>query len=79
MDRGAWWAPIHEVSKESDMTQQLNNNNSSVSSLEKLAFILAWLLAFILLPRQWTSSGLQYKEQPLVMANTPGKKKIPLF
>ena len=55
------------------MTQQLNNNNS-VSSLEKLAFLLAWLLTFILLPGQWTSLGLQHKEQPLVMANTPGKK-----
>ena len=73
MDRGAWWATIHEVSKESDITQQLNNNNS-ISSLEKLAFILAWLLAFILPSSQWISLGLQYKEQPLVMANTPGKK-----
>jgi len=79
MDRGSWWAPIHEVSKESDVTQQLNDNNSSVSSLEKLAFISAWLSAFILPPIQWTSLGLQYKEQPLVMANTPGKKKFPYF
>ena len=57
------------------MIQQLNNNNS-VSSLEKLAFLLAWLLTFILPPRQWTSLGLQHKEQPLVMANTPGKKTL---
>ena len=55
------------------MIQQLNNNNS-VSSLEKLAFLLAWLLTYILPPRQWTSLGLQHKEQPLIMANTPGKK-----
>ena len=27
MDRGAWWATVHGVTKESDMTQQLNNNN----------------------------------------------------
>ena len=25
MDRGAWWATVHEVSKESDTTEQLNN------------------------------------------------------
>ena len=29
MDRGAWWATAHEVSKESNMTLQLNNNNSN--------------------------------------------------
>ena len=27
MDRGAWWATVHRVSKESDTTQRLNNNN----------------------------------------------------
>ena len=26
MDRGAWWATVHRVSKESDTTQRLNNN-----------------------------------------------------
>ena len=26
MDRGAWQAIVHEVTKESDMTSQLNNN-----------------------------------------------------
>ena len=26
MDRGAWWATVHGVAKESDMTEQLNNN-----------------------------------------------------
>jgi len=25
MDRGAWWATVHGVAKESDTTQQLNN------------------------------------------------------
>ena len=25
MDRGTWWATVHGVSKESDMTEQLNN------------------------------------------------------
>ena len=26
MDRGAWWAIVHEITKESDMTTWLNNN-----------------------------------------------------
>ena len=26
MDRGAWWATVHEVTKESDMTLGLNSN-----------------------------------------------------
>ncbi|MCH3754006.1 hypothetical protein LZB89_09000, partial [Campylobacter coli] len=26
MDRGAWWATVHWGSKESDMTERLNNN-----------------------------------------------------
>ena len=29
MDRGAWQATVHEVTKESDMTSQLNNNPAS--------------------------------------------------
>ena len=28
MDRGDSWATVHEVAKESDITQQLNNNNN---------------------------------------------------
>ena len=26
MDRGAWWATVHGVTKELDMTELLNNN-----------------------------------------------------
>ena len=26
MGRGAWWATVHGVAKEWDMTEQLNNN-----------------------------------------------------
>ena len=26
MDKGAWWATVHGVTKESDPTEQLNNN-----------------------------------------------------
>ena len=28
MDRGAWWATVHGVAKDSDMTESLNNNGS---------------------------------------------------
>jgi len=27
VDRGAWWATVHWVAKEQDMTAQLNKNN----------------------------------------------------
>ena len=30
MDRGAWKASIHGVTKESDTTEQLNNKNSNM-------------------------------------------------
>ena len=33
MDRGAWWATVHGLSKELDMTYQLNNNNNVTVSL----------------------------------------------
>ena len=29
MNRGAWWATVHGVAKESDITQQLNNSNKN--------------------------------------------------
>ena len=28
MDRGAWWATVDGVAKESDVTEELNSNNS---------------------------------------------------
>ena len=31
MDRGAWWATVHGVTKELDMTEWLNNNNNNYS------------------------------------------------
>ena len=30
MDRGTWWATVHGVPKESDMTWQLNNNKTLI-------------------------------------------------
>ena len=30
MDRGAWWASVHGIAKESDMTEQLNNNKTCI-------------------------------------------------
>ena len=44
MNGVAWWAPVHGVTKASDPTQQLNNNNSG-SGL--------WLACGILLPLLW--------------------------
>ena len=31
MARGAWWATVHGAHKESDMTEQLNDNNLEIS------------------------------------------------
>ena len=41
-DRGAWQATVHEVAKESDRTEQLNNSNNS---LEKESFRTLSLLS----------------------------------
>ena len=30
MDRGAWWATVHRVTKELDTTERLNNNNQPI-------------------------------------------------
>ena len=30
MDRGGWWATVHGVAKESDVTYQLNNNSNII-------------------------------------------------
>ena len=32
MDRGAWWAIVHGVAKESDTTYQLDSNNKYILS-----------------------------------------------
>ena len=30
MDRGAWWATVHGIAKEWDMTERLNNNKQCI-------------------------------------------------
>ena len=37
MDRGAWWATIHGVTKESDMTERLNTNSQLCPGLGEAA------------------------------------------
>ena len=32
MDRGAWWATVHRVTKELDMTERLNNTTTITHS-----------------------------------------------
>ena len=35
-DRGAWWATVHGVARESDKTQKLNNNMNEYSTYQAL-------------------------------------------
>ena len=37
MDRGAWWATVHGVRKESDRTEGLNNNMVRMTDQEMIA------------------------------------------
>ena len=32
LNRGAWWATVHGVTKESDKTQRLSNNNNKIET-----------------------------------------------
>ena len=45
MDRGAWQATDHSVAKESDKTEQLNNNN--VLILEPYIYICVYVYIYI--------------------------------
>ena len=40
MDRGPWWAIVHGVAKELDMTQQLNSNRSSLLLFKNFQVLL---------------------------------------
>ena len=33
MDRGAWWATVHGVTKELNVTKQLNNSNNTAMQI----------------------------------------------
>ena len=44
MDRGAWWATVHRVTKESDTSQQPNNNSKMYFSHDRL-FVTLWTAA----------------------------------
>ena len=54
MGRGAWWAIVHGVSKESDMTEQLNYNNKKYIALLERRVLL--IFAFPR-PGTWGTSG----------------------
>ena len=41
MDRGAWWITVHGVTKESDMTEQLNSNDHLLFLQERWAAAIA--------------------------------------
>ena len=47
MDRGAWWATIQGVTKESDTTWQLNNSNPTIGPSTNLILELNLLLSFL--------------------------------
>ena len=34
MDRGAWWTVVHEVTKESDTGEQLNDSNMCMDDID---------------------------------------------
>ena len=56
MDRGACWAIVHGVAKESDTTEQLNNNNSS-------NILMSDFLVFVAETPVYPSSSLASLEQ----------------
>ena len=49
MDIGAWWALVHGITKEQDVTQQLNNNNKNFIPSDRsvqTVFLIEFLWAF---------------------------------
>ena len=44
MDRGAWQVTAHVVTKESDMTKQLNNSKQRLQQLYKVTIITILIL-----------------------------------
>ena len=65
-DRGAWWATVHEVRKESNTSEQLNDNNNtlptcgwtlSVEELALVALVVQSLSHVQLFETSWTAAG----------------------
>jgi len=54
MGRGAWQATVHGVSKESDMTEQLNYNNKKYIALLERRVLLIFAFPW---PGTWGTSG----------------------
>ena len=57
MDRGAWWATVHGIAKELDMTEQLNNNNNIFNhNGTRIACVVIQVKLFISVVYQMTIS-----------------------
>ena len=56
MDRGAWWAIVHGVAKELDMTQRLNNSNILLSRTALKKYLSIWLWVFVMVHGTFTVS-----------------------
>ena len=50
MARGAWWATVHGAHKESDMTEQLNDNNLEISVCSLVALFKKKIFWLFLVP-----------------------------
>ena len=57
MDRGAWWATVHGVAKQTGTTERLNNSNSCAS----LRFSLKFLTCLFTVLSDFTHSFNAYK------------------
>ena len=57
MDRGAWWATVHQVTKESDTTWRLNNSNNPGMSNQKAQMTTHWGEVWGRVPREPTITG----------------------
>ena len=40
MDRGPWWATVHRVTKEFDMTKQLNNSHADLATSHQFWYVV---------------------------------------
>ena len=53
MDRGAWWATVHGVTKKSEATEQLNNH-STVQNYKDNRVLRAPRITLLNLRTNWT-------------------------